>query len=97
LWPRYQVELEEDFAESLELAAPDDAALLAIVTPRDPVERSTVNLFSPLVVNRHTGMADQFVPAVSEAELGWQVRTPMPISGAEDGGQRGGHDADAHP
>ena len=32
-----------------------------------PVERSTVNLFSPIVVNRHTGSADQFVPASSES------------------------------
>jgi len=78
--PGYQVPLDERFAESLDLIVPDDAALLAIVTQRNPLERSTVNLFSPIVVNRHTGMADQFVPASSEAEVGWLVRTPLPSS-----------------
>ena len=78
--PTYQVSLDEQFAESLDLVVPDDAALLAIVTPRNPVQRSTVNLFSPIVVNRHTGMADQYVPASSEAETGWSVRTPLPFA-----------------
>lgn len=78
--PRYQIALEEQFAESLDLVVPDDAALLAIVTHRNPVERSTVNLFSPIVVNRHTGSADQYVPASSEAETGWSVRTPLPLA-----------------
>ena len=55
----------------------EDAALLTIVTQRVPLERSTVNLFSPIVVNRHTGFADQFVPASSETEAGWRVRTPL--------------------
>jgi flagellar assembly factor FliW len=77
--PRYQIALDEQFAESLDLVVPDDAALLAIVTHRDPVERSTVNLFSPIVVNRHTGYADPYVPASSESETGWSVRTPLPL------------------
>ncbi len=78
--PRYQIALDEQFAESLDLVVPDDAALLAIVTHRNPIERSTVNLFSPIVVNRHTGCADQYVPASSEAETGWSVRTPLPLA-----------------
>ncbi len=84
--PRYQVSLDEHFAESLDLVVPDDAAILAIVTHRTPVERSTVNLFSPIVVNRHTGSADQFVPASSEAETGWSVRTPLPLVLVADDG-----------
>lgn len=78
--PGYRVNLDEQFADSLDLVVPDDAALLAIVTHRNPVERSTVNLFSPIVVNRHTGMADQYVPASSEGEIGWRVRTPLPFA-----------------
>ena len=78
--PRYQITLDDHFAESLDLVVPDDATLLAIVTHRNPIERSTVNLFSPIVVNRHTGMADQYVPASSEAETGWSVRTPLPLA-----------------
>ncbi len=78
--PRYQISLDEQFAESLDLVVPNDAALLAIVTHRNPIGRSTVNLFSPIVVNRHTGVADQYVPASSEAETGWSVRTPLPMA-----------------
>jgi flagellar assembly factor FliW len=78
--PSYHVALDEQFAESLDLVVPDDAALLAILTHRNPIERSTVNLFSPIVVNRHTGCADQFVPASSETETGWSVRTPLPLA-----------------
>jgi len=78
--PNYQISLDEHFAESLDLVVPDDAALLAIVTHRNPIGRSTVNLFSPIVVNRHSGLADQYVPASSEAETGWSVRTPLPLA-----------------
>ena len=90
LWPRYQLTLDDQFADRLGLIAPDDAALLAIVTQRIPLERSTVNLFSPIVVNRHTGLADQFVPKGSEDEVGWSVRTPVPASvvAADDQGER---------
>lgn len=78
--PQYQIALDEQFAESLDLVVPDDAALLAIITQRKPLDRSTVNLFSPIVVNRHSGIADQFVPASSETESGWRVRTPLPTA-----------------
>ena len=84
LWPDYQVALDDDFADSLDIVVQDDAALLTIVTQRVPIDRSTVNLFSPIVVNRRSGLADQFVPAASEADVGWRVRTPVvssPVAG----------------
>jgi flagellar assembly factor FliW len=90
LWPDYQVALDDDFADSLDIVVQDDAALLTIVTQRVPVDRSTVNLFSPIVVNRRSGLADQFVPASSEAEVGWRVRTPVLSSPLAGGGRQGG-------
>jgi flagellar assembly factor FliW len=88
LWPNYQVALDDEFAEGLDIVVEEDAALLTIVTQRTPLDRSTVNLFSPIVVNRRTGLADQFVPATSEAEVGYRVRTPV-LSGSA-GAERGG-------
>lgn len=88
LWPNYQVALDDEFAEGLDIVVEEDAALLAIVTQRTPLDRSTVNLFSPIVVNRRTGLADQFVPATTEAEVGYRVRTPV-LSGPA-GAERGG-------
>ena len=77
VWPDYQVALDDDFADALDIRLEEDASLLSIVTQRTPLERSTVNLFSPIVINRHSGFADQFVPATSETEVGWRVRTPL--------------------
>ncbi len=90
LWPEFEVELDESFADALDLTSPTDAALLAIVTQREPMELSTVNLYSPIVVNRRTGMADQFVPSQPEDAVGWQLRTPLPLpsTGGDDQGGR---------
>jgi flagellar assembly factor FliW len=78
LWPGYAVQIDEAMADELELSHSDDAALLAIIHPRRPLAESTANLYSPIVVNRRTGYADQLVPAASEQEFGWSMRTPFP-------------------
>jgi len=90
LWPNYQVALDDEFADGLDVVVEEDAALLSIVTQRVPLERSTVNLFSPIVVNRRTGLADQFVPATNETEAGWRVRTPLLVPRLAGEGGEGG-------
>jgi len=97
LWPDFQVVLTDAFAAALGLSSRADAGLLAIVTPHVPLEDSTVNLFSPIVVNRHTGLADQFVPAMSEEEIGWSLRTPLPEGSDETVDKEIDPVADAHP
>jgi flagellar assembly factor FliW len=90
VWPNYQVALDDEFARGLDIVMEEDATLLAIVTQREPLDRSTVNLFSPIVVNRHNGLADQFVPATSETDVGWGVRTPLlPPKLAAEAGEGG--------
>jgi flagellar assembly factor FliW len=78
LWRGYEVQIDETMVEELELSGSEEAALLAIVHPRKPLAESTANLYSPIVINRRTGFADQLVPAASEQEVGWSVRTPFP-------------------
>lgn len=78
LWRDYEVQLDDVMVDELGLSGTDDAALLVIVHPREPLSHSTANLYSPIVVNRSTGQADQFVPALSESEVGWSVTTPFP-------------------
>ena len=97
LWPRYQIALDDGFAAALGLERPEDAAPLAIVTQHVPLEDSTVNLFSPIVVNRHTGLADQFVPAMSEDEFGWSLRTRLPAGPDEMTDEEIDPFADTHP
>jgi len=79
LWHDYDVEIGEAMIEELDLSDPDDLALLVIIHPQDPLSKSTANLYSPLVVNRRTGVADQLVPTTSEQEFGWPVRAPFPL------------------
>lgn len=60
-FPDYAPVVDDDLVEHLELRDADDAVVLVIVTVADPVERSTVNLLGPIVVNRHTHRAAQAV------------------------------------
>ncbi len=90
LWHGYAVRIDDALAEDLDLPDSDDAALLAIIHPREPLSESTANLYSPIVINRRTGKADQLIPAVSEGELGWSVRTPIPTEDPDGSGERGG-------
>ncbi len=79
IWPDYSVFIDDATTTMLGLTSADKALLLAIVHPREPIAKSTVNLFSPIVVNRTTGAADQIIPLSTENELGWSIRTEFPI------------------
>jgi flagellar assembly factor FliW len=81
LWQGYEVHIDDAMVEALDLAGSEEAALLAIVHPRKPLSESTANLYSPIVINRRNGFADQLVPGASEQEVGWSVRTPFPPDG----------------
>lgn len=83
LWRDYEVELDDETVVELELSDEQDVMMLVIVHPREPLSASTANLFSPIVVNRRSGRADQFVPARSEQEIGWSVTTPLPLEGED--------------
>jgi flagellar assembly factor FliW len=79
LWREYSVHVDEAMVEDLDLTSVDDVAMLVIIHPRRPLSASTANLYSPIVINRRTGLADQFVPSVTEQEIGWSVATPLPL------------------
>lgn len=57
----YQVVVDEESVERLDLHEPDDAVVLAIVTLSVPPEPPKVNLLGPLVINRRTRAAAQVV------------------------------------
>jgi flagellar assembly factor FliW len=88
LWRGYEVRIDDGLAEEIGLSSSDEAALLAIINPKEPLSESTANLYSPIVINRRTGSADQMIPAVGEGEVGWSVRTPLPTEGTDDPGGR---------
>jgi flagellar assembly factor FliW len=60
--PDYELELFDEDAALLGITGPEDALILNIVTvSRTLPVTATVNLVSPVVVNRRTGLAKQVV------------------------------------
>ena len=74
--PTYAPNISTDDATHLGLERPEDAELLNIVTLRAN-GNSTVNLKGPIVLNRHTLVAKQIVPA-NVAE--YSLRHPLPLA-----------------
>jgi len=74
--PEYDFELDSDAAERLALNAAEDAVVFAVVTLRERLEDSTVNLLGPIVVNRFTHEAAQVVLP----SAGYSVRAPLAIA-----------------
>ncbi len=78
LWPDYSVEVDDDTVALLELAAPEDAAALVVVSVAERLEDCTANLYAPIVLNVRHGVAAQVVPRRAEHETGWPLRAPLP-------------------
>ena len=73
--PGYAPDISQPDADSLGITSPDDALVLNLVTVGSGGD-ATVNLRGPLVVNRHTCVARQCVPAnVSTFSLQHPVST----------------------
>lgn len=58
---RYQLELDEDDVEVLQLTAAEDARLLCILTVQREPLALTANLAGPLVINQEAGLGKQVV------------------------------------
>lgn len=78
IWRDYQLVIDQNMVDELEIASAGEVLVLAVVHPRDPLSTSTANLYSPIVVNRRTGRAEQIIPTLGESEIGWSIRTPFP-------------------
>jgi len=73
--PGYAPDISQPDADSLGLTSPDDALVLNLVTVGANGE-PTVNLRGPLVVNRHTCVARQCVPANVST---FSLQHPLPL------------------
>ena len=73
--PDYELELFDEDAAQLGIKTSEDALVLNIVTvSRSHPATATVNLVSPVVINRRTGLAKQVVLA---NHARYQVRHPL--------------------
>jgi len=84
LFPDYEVEVDDETVERLELQG-DDAAVLTIVTISDQGSAPTANLLGPIVVNRRNGAAAQVVLHGSGYEVATPLVPPAPADAASVG------------
>lgn len=81
LFPDYQVVVDEETVERLQLRA-EDASVLSIVTLSNDGSAPTANLLGPIVVNRRNGAAAQVVLHNSEYLVAEPLVPPAPTSSA---------------
>lgn len=57
----YTFELTDEIVQEMKLSKENPPKIFNIVTVRDPLDKTTVNLLAPVVVNRETKIAVQIV------------------------------------
>ena len=60
-FPDYHPEIDDEIADWLGIATPDDGLVLVIVTVPEQAKNATANLLGPLIVNRQTRRSMQAV------------------------------------
>lgn len=80
-YPGYAVDLPDAEVEALDLRAPEEAIVRAVVVVRKPLERSTVNLMAPIVINGRTRVGRQVVLHDSPYSLRHPLTEPLAVSG----------------
>lgn len=74
LFPDYEPEIDDAYADALGLTSADDALVLVLVTVADRAEHATANLLAPIVVNVHTLVGAQVVLPQAPVE---DLRRPL--------------------
>ena len=72
-FPDYDVELDDQVCENLDLVDAADALVLVILTVGADISSTTANLLAPVVVNGRTRSAAQVILSGSD----WPVRAPL--------------------
>lgn len=60
-FPNYEVEIDDSIMESLNIKDVKDVLILSVVTLSDDVEKVTINLRAPLIININTGDSEQII------------------------------------
>ncbi|WP_331273170.1 flagellar assembly protein FliW [Motilibacter deserti] len=68
-FPDYAPEIDDEAAAELGLERAEDALVLLVVTPGESVDKATVNLMAPVVINLRTNQAAQVVLTGSDLPL----------------------------
>ena len=60
-FPNYEVEIEDSVMERLNIKDANDVLILNIVTLSNDVEKVTINLRAPLIININSGDSEQII------------------------------------
>ncbi|MBU9711762.1 flagellar assembly protein FliW [Bacillus tamaricis] len=82
-FPDYQAKLSDAVIEQLEIEAEEDVALFTIITLRDTLKESTVNLRGPIIINSKKQKGKQIV--LSETDYHTKHALVTPVAAGEEG------------
>lgn len=74
VFPDYRPDIMPEDTQFLQIGSPDDALILNVVTMRG-ANHATLNLKGPIVLNRHTLVGKQVIPANA---ADYSVQHPLP-------------------
>ncbi|SFA44379.1 flagellar assembly factor FliW [Parageobacillus thermantarcticus] len=60
-FPTYEIELDDNTLEQLQITGEQDVALYVILTVVDPFDNTTANLQAPIVINVHQRLGKQVI------------------------------------
>lgn len=60
-FPNYEIEIDDSTTERLNIKDVSDVLVLSVVTLNDDVEKITLNLRAPIIVNLTTGKCEQVI------------------------------------
>ncbi|BAK81041.1 flagellar assembly protein FliW [Candidatus Arthromitus sp. SFB-rat-Yit] len=60
-FPNYEIEIDDSTTERLNIKDASDVLVLSVVTLNDDVEKITLNLRAPIIVNLTTGKCEQVI------------------------------------
>lgn len=83
LYPEYSVELDDAIITKLEISNEEEVAILCLITLRETLELSTMNLLAPIIINTRTLKASQYV---LPPKFEYSARTPLIKAAKAKGG-----------
>lgn len=73
-YPEYSIQLNESLKSTLHLDEAENALILNIVTMKGTLEKSTLNLVAPLIINVLNGKGTQYV---LQDNQGYRTNSPL--------------------
>jgi flagellar assembly factor FliW len=74
---KYEINLSDNIIKELNINSPKDVMVLSILTLGQTLERTTVNMKAPLIINVNNGLGKQIILQKEK----YKVKTPLLRSG----------------